>query len=58
VVFIIGANKGFVLAVAQILASKQSSIEAAVATIDRDLGYLDLLVNNAGIMFDNKPVNT
>ena len=28
------------------------SIEAAIATIDRDFGYLDVLVNNAGVLLD------
>ncbi|CAM1504924.1 Fc.00g025150.m01.CDS01 [Cosmosporella sp. VM-42] len=38
--------------VIQLDLSSQSSIEAAIATIERDYGYLDVLVNNAGILLD------
>ncbi|CAG9946829.1 unnamed protein product [Clonostachys rosea f. rosea IK726] len=35
--------------------NKPESIESAVSTIKRDFGYLDVLINNAGILIDTKP---
>ena len=36
----------------QVDLSSPTSIEGAIAAIDRDFGYLDVLVNNAGILID------
>ncbi|CAM1508645.1 Fc.00g054930.m01.CDS01 [Cosmosporella sp. VM-42] len=38
--------------------SSPTSIEAAIATINREFGYLDVLVNNAGILIDLDPSHT
>lgn len=38
--------------------SSPTSIEAAVATIDRDFGYLDVLINNAGVQLDTKGIKS
>jgi NAD(P)-dependent dehydrogenase (short-subunit alcohol dehydrogenase family) len=35
--------------------SKQQEVETMVATVERELGPVDLLVNNAGIGFSSKP---
>lgn len=32
-----------------------SSIDAAIATLEKDFGYLDILINNAGVSFDFNP---
>ncbi|KAF2711877.1 carbonyl reductase [Pleomassaria siparia CBS 279.74] len=32
-----------------------SSIDAAIATIEKNFGYLDILINNAGAFYDNIP---
>ena len=35
--------------------TSKSSIKAAIDTIDREFGHLDVLINNAGILLDGKP---
>lgn len=48
-------GEGHEATVLEVDLSCQSSVEAAIATVERDYGYLDVLVNNAAILLDLRP---
>ncbi|KPM44162.1 hypothetical protein AK830_g2366 [Neonectria ditissima] len=46
---------GHAASTVQLDLASNTSIEAAIAKIDKEFGYLDVLVNNAGVLLDTDP---